>query len=119
MKQSGFRNFMLYKPRTKYPCKKCHCTYKIVGDTWLEVMKPVKAEDGKKAFRIVWLCHSGHKHFRGYSKPVDWKKNLGGDMVIDDGKSLQEENQEIEAEYQDMVKFAKKMKNAGGNKIRY
>lgn len=119
MKLSAFKNFQLYKPRTKYPCKKCNCTYKMVGDTWLEVQKPVKAEDGTKAFRIVWVCHSGHRHFRGYSRPVSWKKNLGGDMTIDDGKSFHEENEETEKEFRDMVSYAKRMANSGTGKTFY
>lgn len=119
MKQSAFKNFMLYKPRTRYVCRKCKCTYKVFGDTWLEIQKSTKAVDGKKAFRIFWLCHNGHRQFRGYNKPVSWKKNLGGDKVIgEDGimRSFAEEEDEIEQEYQEMVAFATRMKESGGNK---
>ncbi len=119
MKLSAFKNFQLFKPRTRYPCKLCHCTYKVVGDTWLEIKKPVKAEWGGNAFRIVWICHSGHRHFRGYSKPVNWKKNLGGDIVIDDGKSFHDETEEVEQEYRDMIAHAEKMRNSGGRKVYY
>jgi hypothetical protein len=119
MKQSAYKNFMLFKPRTKYPCKKCRCSYKVVGDTWLEVKKPMYTEHGIKTFRVVWVCHSGHKVFRGYSKPIDWSKKLGGNMKEDDGKTYAEETNEIEAEYQEMVNYAKKMKNSGGGKLYY
>lgn len=96
-----------------------------MGDTWLEVLKSCPAIDGKKAFRIFWLCHSGHRSFRGYSKPVSWKKNLGGDVVINPEylenlggeKSFAEEEDAIEEELLEMEAFAKKMKNAGGNKL--
>jgi hypothetical protein len=106
------------KPRTSYPCRKCHCTYKVQGDTWLEVAKPVRAVDGTKAFRIVWLCHSGHRTFRGYSRPVSWKKNLGGDKIItaDNLQSFEEEENDIEKEYLDLLKSAQLAKESSTGK---
>lgn len=118
MKLSAFKNFVLFKPRTRYACRQCHCSYKIVGDTWLETLRSVRAVDGSKAFRIFWLCHSGHKQFRGYSKPVSWKKNLGGDVDLSaEAKTYEEEDEEVEKEYEEMVKYAERKKNAGGGKL--
>lgn len=120
MKQSAFKNFTLFRPRTKYLCKKCGCSYRVYGDTWIETKKSVKAVDGTKAFRVYWLCHSGHKDFRGYSKPVSWKKNLGGDEDTTAGmKSYEDEDAEIEMEYQEMVDYAEKMKRSGSGKLFY
>lgn len=119
MKQSAFKNFVLFKPRTRYVCKKCGCTHKVTGDTWLEIRKSTTSVDNKKAFRIFWLCHSGHRMFRGYNRPVSWKKNLGGDKILTQGgelKSFEDEDNEIEFEYKEMVAFAKRMKESGGNK---
>lgn len=124
MKQSSFKNFVLFKPRTKYVCRQCHCTYPVYGDTWIECLRSCKAVDGKKAFRIFWLCHSGHRQFRGYSKPVSWKKNLGGDVTINaeyletlgGGRSFAEEEDGIEQELKEMEDFARRMRNSGGGK---
>lgn len=118
MKQSAFKNFTLFKPRTMYVCKKCKCGYKVAGDTWIEIMKSTRAVDGSKAFRVFWLCHNGHRDFRGYNKRVSWKDNLGGDRDLEqEAKTYQQEDDEIENEYEEMVKFAAKMKNAGGGKL--
>jgi hypothetical protein len=122
VKQSNFRNFRLYKTRTKYPCRKCSCTYKVVGDTWLETKRATKAVDGTDAHRIYWVCHSGHQIFRGYSRPVSWKKNLGGDKVIDENGNSQtyaEEETEIENEYQEMLAYAKKKMNSSTGKTMF
>lgn len=109
---------MLYKPRTRYVCKQCHCTYKVFGDTWLEIMKSTRAVDDKKAFRIFWLCHSGHRTFRGYNRPVSWKKNLGGDKDLSaEQKTFEEEDEEVEMEYAEMVDYAQKMRNSGSGKL--
>jgi hypothetical protein len=118
MKQSAFKNFILWKPRTKYPCRMCHCTYKVAGDTWIEVMKSAKSVDGKKAFRVFWLCHSGHRIFRGYTRKVSWKKNLGGDKVLEEKeKTYEQEDAEIENEYEEMVKYAQRMKGNTTGKL--
>lgn len=114
MKQYSFKNFMLYKPRTRYACKQCHCTYKVVGDTWLEILKSAASVDGKKAFRIFWLCHSGHKTFRGYNRLVSWKKNLGGDRDLSaEERTYQDEDDEVENEYKEMVAYAARRKANG------
>ncbi len=106
MKQGAFKNFVLFKPRTQYVCKKCSHSHKVFGDTWLEVLKSIRAVDAKKAFRIFWLCHNGHRQFRGYSRPVSWKKNLGGDTVASDEKDYASEDDAIEQEYREMVEYA-------------
>lgn len=117
MKQSSFKNFQLFKPRTKYMCRACNCSYKVYGDTWIEVQKSVLSTDGSKAFRIFWLGHCGHRQFRGYSKPVSWKKNLGGDRnLVEEEKTFEELDAEEENEYQEMVDYAAKMKNSGSGK---
>lgn len=116
---SSFKNFTLFKPRTKYVCKKCKCSYAVEGDTWLYNKRSTPAVDGSKAYRIYWFCHNGHKKYRGYSRPVSWKKNLGGDITLGGNRfdmTFAEEEEEIEKEWKQLEEYAKKYSQGGNEK---
>ena len=46
-------------------------------------------------------------------KRVNWKKNLGGDQILDDGRSYQEEEEDEEREIKEMLEFEKRKSGEG------
>jgi len=106
MKPIFHKNFKLWKPNTHYACRKCKIPYPVRGDTYLYTKVSTPAVDGTQAYRVYWMGHCGHMRMRGYTKPVDFNKNLGTPETLESLKTFEEEEQEEQALFQELQQHA-------------
>ena len=65
-------NLYLLRPGVLARCKRCRERLKVLGDLFVITTQTAKAIDGKKAARIAFICHGGHVHLVGWTRPVDF-----------------------------------------------
>jgi len=90
-KNSRFRpelyKFFDHIERSTHPCQKCSKVtgFRMPGDVFVQNVNSVMSIDGEKAYRVYFVCERCKNiNFVGYTKPVDFEKNLGKYEVGDD-----------------------------------